>query len=185
MNFDPKRAVEERLRKERVILLDGTLDDALATRVVAQLRSFERDDPGRPIHVLVNAGGSSATAALAVHDALRALRCEVATYGVGRVEGTALLVLASATKGKRFALPHVRLAFGDVSSGGASAASAETRAEELARVKKALFEAYASVAGLTVEKIDELHRTKKALTVEEGTGLALLDRVVEKRDLPG
>ena len=129
------------------------------------------------------------TASLAIYDTMQFVKNDIATFAIGQAAGTALLLLAAGTKGKRFALPHSRLHFADIWGGTeGSASNVEIQKEEIARLKKAIFAAYAKITGRSVESIEGEHGTGKVYNAAEAMALGLVDRVIEevpRSELPG
>jgi ATP-dependent Clp protease protease subunit len=103
--------IYSRLLRERIIFVSQTIDDALASLVVAQLLFLQSEDPDRDINLYLHSGGGSITAGFAIHDTMRQLSCDVATIAMGMTGSMATFILASGTKGKRFALPSATVHF--------------------------------------------------------------------------
>jgi ATP-dependent Clp protease, protease subunit len=103
--------IYSRLLRERIIFVSQTIDDALAMLVVAQLLFLQSEDPDRDINLYLHSGGGSITAGFAIHDTMRHLSCDVATIAMGMTGSMATFILASGTKGKRFALPSTTVHF--------------------------------------------------------------------------
>src|SRR2546428_9022845 len=94
------------LLKERIIFLGTPIDDQVANVIIAQLLHLEREDPDRDVSFYINSPGGSVHAGLAIYDAMRLNRCEVATYCVGLCASIATVLLGSGTPGERYGLPH-------------------------------------------------------------------------------
>ena len=103
--------IYSRLLRERIIFINQPIDDALASLVVAQLLFLQSEDPDRDISLYITSGGGSVTAGFAMHDTMRHLSCDVATIAMGMTGSMATFLLASGTKGKRFALPNATVHF--------------------------------------------------------------------------
>lgn len=103
--------IYSRLLRDRIIFINVPIDDALAGLVVAQLLFLQSEDPDRDVHLYIASGGGSITAGFAVHDTMKSISCEVATIALGMTGSMATFLLASGTKGKRFALPNATVHF--------------------------------------------------------------------------
>src|SRR5947209_10888214 len=98
--------IYSRLLKDRIIFLQGEVDDDSANLIVAQMLFLQFDDPKLDIHMYVNSPGGSVTAGMGIYDTMRYITCDVATYCIGIAASMAATLLAAGTKGKRYALPH-------------------------------------------------------------------------------
>src|SRR5271168_2437471 len=98
--------IYSRLLKDRIIFLQGEVDDDSANLIVAQLLYLQFEDPKADIHLYVNSPGGSVTAGMSIYDTMRYITCDVATYCIGLAASMGATLLAAGTKGKRYALPH-------------------------------------------------------------------------------
>src|SRR5207302_1346268 len=105
----PGRRIGLAMLSIRVVLLNGMLDDAAAESATAQLLALEESDPDAPARLYVSSPGGDLTAGLALAGAVAAAGCPVWTLCMGQARGVALLVAASGTPGRRYALPHTYL----------------------------------------------------------------------------
>ena len=101
--------IYSRLLKERIIFLDGEIDDAGADLVVAQLLFLENEDPKKDISLYINSPGGSVTAGLAIYDTMQYISSDVSTICMGQAASMAALILAAGAKGKRMILPSARV----------------------------------------------------------------------------
>ncbi|MBR2282181.1 MAG: ATP-dependent Clp protease proteolytic subunit, partial [Spirochaetales bacterium] len=101
--------IYSRLLKERIIFLDGEIDDAKADLVVAQLLFLESEDSKKDISLYINSPGGSVTAGLAIYDTMQYLRPDVSTICMGQAASMAALILAAGAEGKRMILPSARV----------------------------------------------------------------------------
>ncbi|KAJ1670025.1 ATP-dependent Clp protease proteolytic subunit 2, mitochondrial, partial [Coemansia sp. RSA 25] len=95
-----------RLLKERIIMLNGPVNDSLSSVVVAQLLFLEAEDPSKPISMYINSPGGSVTSGLAIYDTMQYVQCPITTLCTGQACSMGSLLLAAGAKGQRFALPH-------------------------------------------------------------------------------
>lgn len=98
-----------RLLQERIICINGAIDDAVSSVVVAQLLFLESTGPDRPVSLYVNSGGGAVSSGLAIYDTMQYIRCPVHTLCVGQASSMGSLLLAAGSPGYRKALPHSRI----------------------------------------------------------------------------
>jgi ATP-dependent Clp protease, protease subunit len=159
---EPDRTVEL-LLAERIVHVAGELDDAAADRVVARLLLLAAQDQRRPITCYVGAPSGSATAALAVHDAMRLVEPEITTWAVGLVGAAGALLLAAGAPGHRHATPHARVRLGGIGRLGPVDV-----ADDVTRLT-------ATHAGRT---LDELAATRdRWITADQARTLGIVDEV--------
>src|SRR6202790_5402070 len=101
--------IYSRLLKDRIIFLQGEVDDYSANLIVAQMLFLQFDDPKADIHLYINSPGGSVTAGLSIYDTMQYVTCDVATYCIGQCASMGAVLLAAGAKGKRNALPHARV----------------------------------------------------------------------------
>src|ERR1700680_5185353 len=101
--------IYSRLLKDRIIFLQGVVDDHSANLIVAQMLFLQFDDPKGDIHLYINSPGGSVTAGLAIYDTMQYVTCDVATYCIGQAASMGAVLLCAGSKGKRNALPHARV----------------------------------------------------------------------------
>jgi len=101
--------IYSRLLKDRIIFLQGEVDDDSANLIVAQMLFLQFDDPKADIHLYINSPGGSVTAGLSIYDTMQYITCDVATYCIGQAASMGAVLLCAGAKGKRNALPHARV----------------------------------------------------------------------------
>jgi ATP-dependent Clp protease protease subunit len=128
-----------RLLKERIICLNGPIDETLSASIVAQLLFLEADSPELPIHLYINSPGGSVTAGLAIYDTLSYISSPVSTICVGQAASMGSLLLCGGEKGMRYALPHASIMVHQPSGGYFGQASdIAIHAKEILRVREQL-----------------------------------------------
>jgi ATP-dependent Clp protease, protease subunit len=177
--------IYSRLLNDRVVFLGGTVDEEIANLIVAQLVHLESDDPDKDISLYINSPGGSAYAGMAIYDAMQFIRPDVQTicYGIAMSMGS--LLLAGGAPGKRMALPNSRILIHQP-SGGFEGVSADIQihAEEILRLRARFDEIYAKHTGQSVERVHADMERDRFFTGEEAVAYGLVDRVLERRDLP-
>src|SRR6476619_4799977 len=129
--------IYSRLLKDRIIFLQGEVDDDSANLIVAQLLFLQFDDPKADIHMYINSPGGSVTAGMSIYDTMHYVTCDVATYCIGMAASMAATLLAAGTKGKRNILPHAEVMIHQVLGGvGGQVTDIRIRTEHLLRTKK-------------------------------------------------
>src|SRR5882724_9626530 len=101
--------IYSRLLKDRIIFLQGEVNDDSASLIVAQMLYLQFDQPKADIHLYINSPGGSVTAGLSIYDTMQYITCDVATYCIGQAASMGAVLLAAGARNKRFALPHARI----------------------------------------------------------------------------
>ena len=109
--------IYSRLLKDRIVFVTGPIDDNMANVVIAQLLFLESEDPDKDIHLYINSPGGSISAGMAIHDTMQYIKCDVSTICMGMAASMGAFLLASGTKGKRFALPNAEIMIHQPSAG--------------------------------------------------------------------
>jgi ATP-dependent Clp protease protease subunit len=171
-----------RLLKDRIIFLGTPINDDLANVIVAQLLFLQMEDPKKDIHVYINSPGGSVTAGLAIYDTLQYVKPDVITYCIGQAASLAAVLLASGTKGKRYALPHSRIMLHQPWGGiQGQATDISIQANEILRLKQRLNAILAEHTGQDLARIEEDTDREFFMGAEEAKEYGLLDEVVESR----
>ena len=186
--------IYSRLLKDRIIMLQGVVEDYMANLVVAQMLFLESQNPDKPIKLYINSPGGSVTAGLAIYDTMQFVKCPVHTMVMGQAASMGSFLAQAGAAGHRYVLPESRTMIHRVSSGtrGTSGSvhvqelqfeDAIRSMEESKRLNKRLTELY--VKHNSKEKqYDELFETMKFdtfLSAEEAVEYGLADKVIEKR----
>lgn len=172
-----------RLLRDRVIFLAGGVDDDVANLVIAQLLFLSNEDSKTDINFYINSPGGSVTAGLAIYDTIQFLRCDVATTCIGLAASMGAWLLASGTKGKRFALPNSRIMLhqpliGGVMQGTATDLSIE--AKEMIRLRLRMYEIMANHTGQTVDRIHKDCDRNLWLEADEAVRYGVIDKKLER-----
>lgn len=181
---DGERAYDlySRLLKERIIFLTGEINDAVASVIVAQLLFLESEDCDKPIYLYINSPGGSVSAGLAIHDTMNYIKCEVSTICVGLAASMGAFLLASGTKGKRFALPNAEVMIHQPLGGAQGQASdIQIAAEHILRTKSKLNNLLAKYTGQDYETVVKDTERDNYLTADEAVIYGLIDEIKEMR----
>ena len=172
-----------RLLKDRIVFITGGIDDELANLVVAQLLFLSNEDPKSDVNLYVNSPGGTVSAGLAVYDTMQYLRCDVATYNVGLCASMGAIVLTGGAKGKRFLLPNSRTLLHQPLIGGVmegSATDLSIEAEEIIRLRKALYNILSSRTGKSIEEVEKDCDRNKWLDAQDTIEYGLADEILER-----
>ena len=172
-----------RLLNDRIIVLSEDVNDTSASLVVAQLLYLEGQDPDKDISLYINSPGGSISAGMAIHDTIQYIKCDVSTICVGMAASMGSFLLASGTKGKRFALPNAEIMIHQpLISGGLSGQCTDIKiaSDHLVRVRKKMNEILAENTGKPLEVIQTDTERDNFMTAQEAKEYGLIDEVIVK-----
>jgi ATP-dependent Clp protease protease subunit len=170
----------EQLLQQRILVLDGVLDDDNGTLLVTQLLTLAAEDPVSDVALWIHSPGGSIHSMLAIRDVMRLVPCDVSTVAIGLACSAGQFLLSSGTKGKRFALPHARILMHQGSAGiGGSAVEIEVQAGDLRHTRDTVLGIIAEDTGQPVERIfdDSLH--DRWYTASQAQDYGFIDQVVD------
>ena len=174
--------IYSRLLKERIIFLNGPVDDHMSNLIIAQLLFLESEGPDKDIYIYINSPGGLVTAGLAIYDTMNYIRCDVSTLCVGQAASMGAHLLSAGTKGKRFALPNARIMIHQPLGGfQGQATDIEIHAREILKLKDRLNEMMAEHTGQPLEKITDDVERDYFLTAQEAETYGLIDKVLTSR----
>ncbi len=172
-----------RLLKERIIFLNGAVDDHVANLIIAQLLFLESEGPDKDIYLYINSPGGVVTSGLAIYDTMQYIRCDVSTLCVGQAASMGAHLLAAGTAGKRYALPNARIMIHQPLGGfQGQATDIEIHAREIIKLKEHLNKMLAGHTGQPLEKLSEDVERDYFLTAEEAKDYGLVDAVLTSRE---
>src|SRR5437879_6326235 len=170
-----------RLLKDRIIFLQGVVDDSSANLIVAQMLFLQFDDPKMDIHLYINSPGGSVTAGLSIYDTMQYITCDVATYCIGQAASMGAVLLCAGTKGKRSSLPNSRIMIHQPLGGmRGSTTDILIRLKENQRLKKVLNDILMKHTGKSVEQIERDCDRDNFMSSEEAKNYGLVDKVLER-----
>ena len=171
-----------RLLKDRIIMIGSDIGDGVASTVIAQLLFLESEDANKDIYLYIDSPGGSVSAGLAIYDTIQYISSDVSTICMGMGASVAALLLASGTKGKRFALPHARILIHQPMGGVAGqAADIAIHAKEIVKVRTQLNEILAKHTGQSMDKITKDSDRNFWMSPEEAKKYGIIDEVILKR----
>ncbi len=173
--------IYSRLLKDRIIMLSGEINDAVASSIVAQLLFLEAEDPDKDIYLYINSPGGVITSGMSIYDTMNYIKPDVATICIGQAASMGAFLLSSGAKGKRYALPHARIMIHQPLGGAqGQATDIEIQAKEILRLKKILNEILAQNTGQSVKKIAKDTERDFFMSAKEAKEYGLIDQVLEK-----
>ena len=171
-----------RLLKDRIVFIDGEINDTMADLIVAQILFLESENPDKDISIYINSPGGSVTAGLAIYDTMKYVKCDIQTICMGQAASMAAILLAGGTKGKRYALPSSRVMIHQP-RGGVEGQESDISilAKEIIRLKKLSIEYLSNDTGKSVEKIAEDIERDFFMSAQEGKEYGVVDHVMPNR----
>ena len=173
-----------RLLKERVIFVNGPVEDGMAMLVCAQLLFLEAENPNKPIEMYINSPGGVVTSGMAIYDTMQFIKPPVSTLCMGQAASMGSLLLTAGATGQRLALPNARIMVHQPSGGFQGQASdIERHAQDIIKMKRRLNEIYVKHTGRDYETIERTLDRDHFMTAQEALEFGLIDKVIESRDL--
>jgi ATP-dependent Clp protease protease subunit len=174
-------SVNERLLRERIIMLGSQVEENIANQICAQLLLLEAEDPKQDIRLYIKSPGGSVTDGMAIYDTMQLIEPDVATYAMGLAASMGQFLLSAGTRGKRYALPHARILMHQPSAGlSGTAADIAIQADMLIKHKSEMAELIAEQTGQTVERIVADFDRDRWFTAEEAREYGFVDYVVNR-----
>jgi ATP-dependent Clp protease protease subunit len=174
-----------RLLKERIILLNGPIDDGVESLVCSQLLFLESENPTKDISMYINSPGGIVTSGLAIYDTMEYIRPDVSTVCMGQAASMGSLLLTAGAAAKRFSLPNARIMTHQPSGGfQGQATDIEIHAKEILDLRQRLNGIYEKHSGKTIKQIEKIMDRDTFMTAEDAKNFGLIDEVVEKRPVP-
>ncbi|MDC1117945.1 ATP-dependent Clp endopeptidase proteolytic subunit ClpP [Alphaproteobacteria bacterium] len=174
-----------RLLKERIIFLNGPIDDGVASLVCSQLLFLESENPAKDISMYINSPGGIVTSGLAIYDTMEYIRPDVSTVCMGQAASMGSLLLTAGAAGKRFSLPNARIMTHQPSGGfQGQATDIEIHAKEILDLRQRLNGIYEKHSGKTIKQIEKIMDRDTFMKAEDAKNFGLIDEVVEKRPVP-
>ncbi|WP_303709274.1 MULTISPECIES: ClpP family protease [Microbacterium] len=165
---------------ERVLVLDGALDDDNGTLVMTQLLGLSAEDPAADIALWIHSPGGSVPSMLAIRDLMHLIPNDVSTLALGLACSAGQFLLSAGTKGKRRALPHARILMHQGSAGiGGSAVEIEAQADDLRHMRDTVLGLIADDTGQPLARIFEDSLHDRWYTAGEAQDYGFIDEIVQ------
>lgn len=172
-----------RLLKDRIIFLSEDVNQATASLVVAQMLFLESEDPDKEIYFYINSPGGSITDGMAIFDTINYVKCPVSTICVGMAASMGAVLLASGTKGKRYATPNAEIMIHQpLISGGLAGQATEIKihADHMVKTREKLNRILSERTGQPLEKINQDTERDNFMTAQEALEYGLIDGILDK-----
>jgi ATP-dependent Clp protease protease subunit len=176
--------IYSRLLNERIVFLNGPVDDHSANVIVAQFLHLESQDSEKDIHFYINSPGGVVTAGMSIYDTMQFIKPNICTYVMGQACSMGSLLAQAGNAGKRYMLPNARHMIHQPSGGaGGQATDMEIQVKEILKMKQSLTEIYVkhNSKGKTYEDFAKDMERDKFMSAEEALEYGLIDQIVEKR----
>ncbi|HFF8951499.1 ATP-dependent Clp protease proteolytic subunit [Serratia marcescens] len=174
--------IYSRLLRDRIVFLNGEVNDDVAEMLCAQLLFLEAENPEKPVHLYINSPGGAITSGLAIYDTMQYIRAPVHTLCMGTARSMGSFLLMAGEPGHRMALPNASLHVHQPLGGFQGQASdILIQAEEMKRTKDRVIRLYAQHCGLNSEEVERALDRDRFMTADEAAAWGLIDRVLRAR----
>jgi ATP-dependent Clp protease, protease subunit len=174
--------IYSRLLRERIVFVNGPIEDTMASVVVAQLLFLESENPKKDISMYINSPGGVVTAGMAIHDTMQYIRPKIATVCIGQAASMGSFLLAAGEPGMRVALTNARVMIHQPSGGAQGQASdIAIQAKEILRIRESMNALYAGYTGKPVEEIAKAMERDNFMTADEAKAFGIVDQVFDRR----
>lgn len=168
-----------RLLQNRIIFCCHSIDDDLATSVIAQMLFLENRDPKKDISLYINSPGGSVSSGMAIIDVMQKVSCDVSTVAIGLCASMGAVILASGARGKRYALSRAEIMIHQCAGGAYGQASdIEVTAKHIARVKQRLVDMLSSSTGKSAQEVTEDIDRDYYMFAEEARDYGIIDDII-------
>jgi len=175
--------IYSRLLRERIVFLAGPINDIVANSVIAQMLFLASKDPNKDIQLYINTPGGSVTAGLAIYDTMQYVKCPISTVCLGLAGSMGATLLASGSKGKRFALPNAEILLHQVMGGvTGEAVEIEITAKQIVKIKEKLNKILAKHTGQPLEKVEKDTDRDFYLSAGEAKDYGIIDEVIKTKE---
>ncbi len=171
-----------RLLKERIVFLNGQVEDNMASIIIAQLLFLESENPEKDIHMYINSPGGVVTAGLAIYDTMQYIKPKVATLCLGQACSMGSFLLSGGEPGMRWSLPNSRIMIHQPSGGyQGQATDIEIHAKEILSIKEKVNKIYVKHTGQKLATIDKAMERDNFMSAEDAKSFGIIDQIVDKR----
>ena len=176
--------IYSRLMKDRIIMLNGPVEDNMANLIVAQLLFLESDNPDKDINLYINSPGGAVTAGLAIYDTMQYIKSDIRTIVMGQACSMGSFLAQAGEAGQRLVLPNSRTMIHQPSGGaGGQATDMQIQVNEIIKIKKNLTEIYVkhNSVGKTYDELVDAMERDNFMSAEEAVAFGLADKVIERK----
>lgn len=173
--------IYSRLLKDRIVMLGGEIDDAVASSIVAQLLFLEAEDPDKDIYLYINSPGGVVTSGFSIYDTMNYIKPDVSTICIGQAASMGAFLLSCGAKGKRYALPNSRIMIHQPLGGAqGQATDIEIQAKEILRMKEILNNILSQNSGKDLAQVEKDTDRDFFMSAEDAVQYGLIDQVLQK-----
>ncbi|ACI59230.1 Endopeptidase Clp (plasmid) [Rhizobium leguminosarum bv. trifolii WSM2304] len=177
--------IYSRLLRERIVFLNGEVNDTVSALVCAQLLFLEAENPKKPIYLYINSPGGVVTSGLAMYDTMRYIRAPVHTLCMGTARSMGSFLLMAGEPGERAALPNASILIHQPSGGfQGQATDMQIHAEEILKTKQRMTRLYAEHCGRSYEDFERAMDRDRFMTSQEALEWGLIDKIMQLREVP-
>ena len=174
--------IYSRLLEDRIIMLSGEINDAVANTIVAQLLYLEGKDADKDIYLYINSPGGSVTSGLAIYDTMNYIKCDVSTICIGMAASMGAFLLSSGAKGKRFSLPNSEIMIHQPLGGAQCQASdIKIQADHIIKIKDKLNRILAENTNKPIEVVEKDTDRDNYLSAEDALAYGIIDKIYKSR----
>lgn len=174
--------IYSRLLRDRIVMVTGPIETAMANTIVAQLLFLESENPNADISLYINSGGGDVSAGWAIMDTMKYIKPNVSTIGMGLVASMASMILAAGEKGKRFALPNTQIMIHQPSAGTeGKVTDMEIYLKEVQRNKKTLIQQMVEFTGRKEKEVFDAMERDNWMQPEEAKKFGIIDNVLIRK----
>lgn len=181
-NSERSYDIYSRLLEDRIIFLNGEIDNNIANLVVAQLIYLEGKNPNKDISIYINSPGGSVSAGLAIYDTMKYIKCDVSTICVGMAASMGAFLLAGGTKGKRFALPNSEIMIHQPLGGAQGQVSdIQIQAKHIQHIKERMNQMLSENTGKPLSEVEKDTDRDNYMTAVEAKEYGIIDEIFVSR----
>ena len=174
--------IYSRLLEDRIVFLNGEIDNNVANIIVAQLIYLEGKNPNKDIFLYINSPGGSVSAGMAIYDTMKYIKCDVSTICIGLAASMGAFLLAGGTKGKRFALPNSEIMIHQPLGGAQGQASdIQIQANHIQKIKNNINRILSENTGKPMEIIEKDTDRDNYMSAEEAKEYGVIDEIFVSR----
>ena len=174
--------IYSRLLKERVVFLNGDVNDISSNLIIAQFLFLESENPDKDIHFYINSPGGSVTSGMGIYDTMQFIKPKISTICIGLAASMAAVLLSAGTRGKRYSLPHSQIMIHQpLGAFRGQVSDVEIHAKNMLRVKECLNRVLANHTGKSYEKMVQDTDRDNFMMAEEAKVYGIIDEVIDAR----
>ncbi len=174
--------IYSRLLRDRIIVVGGEIEPAMANSIVAQLLFLESENPNADISMYINSPGGDVSAGWAIMDTMQYIKAPVSTIGMGLVASMGSVLLAAGEKGKRFALPNTSIMIHQPLGGfQGQVTDVEIRVKKMQKTKQTLIKQMSEFTGRTEKELFDAMERDNWMDPAQAKDFGLIDGILERK----